>query len=131
MEGFAPVSLQQLAAADRELHIRLAEATRAGFKPGPAGELPLDIPTNALMEGPELRWMLMPLPKKNVVKVSPEPSKPTKPAAAADPKRNRNEPSKKSKQDALRLKRLKKTPMPKQLVGCTPLDEDGKPFFFA
>ena len=131
MEGFAPVSLQQLAAADRELHIRLAEATRAGFKPGPAGALPLDIPTNALMEGPELRWMLMPLPKKNVVKVSPEPSKPTKPAAAAGPKRNRNEPSKKSKQDALRLKRLKKTPMPKQLVGCAPLDEDGKPFCFA
>ena len=50
MEGFAQVSLQQLAAADRELHIRLAEKTRAGLKPGPAGELPLDIPTQQLLE---------------------------------------------------------------------------------
>ena len=72
MEGFAPVSLQQLAAADRELHIRLAEMTRAGFKPGPAGELPLDLPTNQVLEGPELRWMLMPVPKRSVVKAPPE-----------------------------------------------------------
>ena len=41
LEGFAAVSLQQLAAADRELHVRLAERTRAGLVPGPNGELPL------------------------------------------------------------------------------------------
>ena len=40
MEGFSSVTLQQVAAADRELHVRLAEATRGGFRVGPAGELP-------------------------------------------------------------------------------------------
>ena len=50
MEGFAPVSLQQLAAADRELHVRLAELTRAGFRAGPAGELPLDVPATTITE---------------------------------------------------------------------------------
>jgi hypothetical protein len=134
MEGFAAVSLHQLAAADRELHIRLAEMTRAGFKPGPAGELPLDIPTT--QEGPELRWMLMPVPKKNVVKVPQEPTRTTKPAQESDPKRTRTEQPKKNKQEALRLealrlKRLKRTPMPKQLVGCTPCDDEGHPYCFA
>ena len=130
MEGFAQVSLQQLAAADRELHTRLAEKTRAGLKPGPAGELPLDIPTTQLLEGPELRWMLMPMPKKTVTKQAPEPPRPIKPAADSD-KRNRNEQPKRNKQEALRLKRLKRTPMPKQLVGCTPCNEEGKPYCFA
>ena len=31
MEGFSPVTLQQLASADREMHVRLAEATRGGL----------------------------------------------------------------------------------------------------
>ena len=57
MEGFAQVTLQQVAAADRELHVRLAEATRAGFRNGPAGELPLDLPAKAILEGPELKWL--------------------------------------------------------------------------
>ena len=110
MEGFAPVSLQQLAAADRELHIRLAEMTRAGFKPGPAGELPLDLPTDQVLEGPELRWMLMPVPKRNVAKAPMETPKLTKPTPEVDSKRNRNEQPKKNKQEALRLKRLKRNP---------------------
>ena len=131
MEGFAPVSLHQLAAADRELHIRLAEMTRAGFKPGPAGELPLDIPTAQVLDGPELRWMLMPVPKKNVTKVPQEPTRTTKPAQEAEPKRTRTEQPKRTKQEALRLKRLKRTPMPKQLVGCTPCDDEGHPYCFA
>ena len=42
MEGFSQVTLQQVAAADRELHVRLAEATRGGFpdltsRPTPPG----------------------------------------------------------------------------------------------
>ena len=131
MEGFAAVSLHQLAAADRELHIRLAELTRAGFRPGPAGELPLDIPTAQVLDGPELRWMLMPVPKKHVAKVPPEPARPTKPAPESEPKRTRTEQPKRNKQDALRLKRLKRTPMPKQLVGCTPCDDEGHPYCFA
>ena len=131
MEGFAPVSLQQLAAADRELHIRLAEMTRAGFKPGPAGELPLDLPTNQVLEGPELRWMLMPVPKRSVAKAPPETPKLTKPVQEVDSKRNRVEQPKKNKQEALRLKRLKRTPMPKQLAGCTPCDDEGNAYCFA
>eukprot|EP00435_Cladocopium_sp_Y103_P006831 s259_g2.t1 len=131
MEGFAPVSLQQLAAADRELHVRLAEMTRGGFKPGPAGELPLDIPTTTVLEGLELRWMLMPMPKRSVAKAASEPPKAGKPAADGEPKRNRNEAPKRTKKEALKLKRLKRTPMPKKLVGCTPCDENGKPFCFA
>ena len=131
MEGFSAVSLQQLAAADRELHIRLAEMTRSGFQPGPAGELPLDIPTGTIIEGPELRWMLMPLPKRNVAKAAPEAPKPSKPSNEPDPKRTRGDNQKKSKQDLLKLKKLKRTPMPKKLVGCTPCDDEGRPYCFA
>ena len=130
MEGFAPVSLQQLAAADRELHVRLAELTRAGFRAGPAGELPLDVPATTILNGPELRWMLMPMPRRTVQKPAVEQTKTPKPAAEHEPKRNR-ENLKKSKQEALKLKKLKRTPMPKQLVGCTPCNDEGKPFCFA
>eukprot|EP00435_Cladocopium_sp_Y103_P067316 s126_g29.t2 len=129
MEGFSAVTLVQVAAADRELHIRLAEATRAGFRPGPAGELPLDIPTETILNGPELRWMLMPLPKKNVSK-APETSLSTKPAADTESKRTRNENTKKTKEEALKLKKLKRTLMPKKLVGCVPCTEEGQPFCF-
>lgn len=130
MEGFAQVSLQQLAAADRELHVRLAEATRGGFKPGPAGELPLDIPVQQLLQGPELRWMLMPLPKKIVSKTINEAPQPSKPQLEQDQKRTKNEHNKKSKEETIRLKKLKRTPMPKQLVGCVPCNDDGQPYCF-
>mmetsp|Transcript_56011 Transcript_56011/g.91199 ORF Transcript_56011/g.91199 Transcript_56011/m.91199 type:complete len:408 (+) Transcript_56011:59-1282(+) len=131
MEGFSAVSLQQLAAADRELHIRLAEMTRSGFQPGPAGELPLDIPTGTIIEGPELRWMPMPLPKKTVAKAAPEAPRASKPSTDPDPKRTRGDNQKKSKQDLLKLKKLRRTPMPKKLVGCTPCDDEGRPYCFA
>ena len=131
MEGFGAVTLQQLAAADRELHVRLAEMTRAGFRPGPAGELPLDIPTTTVLNGPELRWMLMPMPKRSAPKPAVEPVKTPKLAGEPDPKRNRNENLKRSKQEILKLKKLKRTPMPKQLVGCTPCNDEGQPYCFA
>ena len=129
MEGFAAVSLQQLAAADRELHVRLAERTRAGLVPGPNGELPLDLSTIEILEGPELRWMLMPLPKRGpaktsspevpVIKEKPEPSTKKKPD------------TKKTRANATNLKKLRRTPMPKQLVGGVPCDDEGNPFCFA
>ena len=131
MEGFGAVTLQQLAAADRELHVRLAEMTRAGFRPGPAGELPLDIPTTTVLNGPELRWMLMPMPKRSAPKPAVKAVKTPKLAGESDPKRNRNENLKKSKQEILKLKKLKRTPMPKQLVGCTPCNDEGQPYCFA
>eukprot|EP00435_Cladocopium_sp_Y103_P035766 s4108_g9.t1 len=123
MEGFAAVSLQQVAAADRELHTRLAEATRAGFRPGPAGELPLDIPTEEILKGPELRWMLMPLPKKNVSR--PQDSNvPTKAAADPEVKRTRNENTKKTKEEALKLKKLKRVTAALKSMGCNALGLD-------
>ena len=124
MEGFSAVTLQQVAAADRELHVRLAEATRAGFRNGPNGELPLDVHVKNILEGPEIRWMLMPMPKRSVGRsAGPEPPKPKN--EPNDPKRERTEP-KKTRENALKLKRLKKTPMPKQLVGCVPCTEEGQ-----
>ena len=128
MEGFAQVTLQQVAAADRELHVRLAEATRAGFRNGPAGELPLDLPAKAILEGPELKWLLMPLPKRPVAKTH-HGDAPGKTSQDAEPKRTKVEPNK-NKQEALRIKKLKRTPMPKKLVGCVPCNEDGQPICF-
>ena len=131
LEGFSPVSLAQVAAADRELHVRMAEMTRAGLHPGPNGELPLDPHVKSLLDGPELRWMLMPLPKRQVVKAThPTSTNPT-PKNDAEPKRNRDDGNKKAKADAARLKKLRRTPMPKQLMGGVPCDEQGRPFCFA
>ena len=130
LEGFAAVTMQQLAAADRELHVRLAEATRGGFKPGPAGELPLDVHVQRILEGPELKWILMPHPKRaSVPKASTADHQNVKVAQETDQKRNRQE-SNKQKQDASKLKRLKRTPMPKKLVGCVPCNEEGRPICF-
>ena len=130
MEGFSPVTLQQLASADREMHVRLAEATRGGLRPGPAGELPLDIPVQQILDGPELRWMLMPMPKKFSSKPSAEPAPANRKPETQDPKRSKNDVTKKTKEEAARLKKLKRTPMPKQLSGCVPCNDDGQPYCF-
>ena len=129
MEGFAQVTLQQVAAADRELHVRLAEATRGGFRNGPAGELPLDLHVQTILDGPELKWLLMPLPKRSIGKGLTADTNVGKTSKEDEPKRNRTEPSK-NKQEALRIKKLKRTPMPKQLVGCVPCNEEGQPICF-
>ena len=129
LEGYSAVTMQQIAAADREMHVRLAESTRAGMRPGPNGELPLDIPATEILEGAEIRWMLMPMPKRSAgSNASHDVASPKKQKVDSEPKKP-NTP-KKSKDDALKLKRMKRTPMPKQLVGCIPCDEDGKPFCF-
>lgn len=107
----------------------MAESTRGGLKPGPNGELPLDIPTETILRSPELRWMLMPMPKKShSVAHSDVTSKKTQ--KQPEPKRNRDDASQKQKQDAIHLKRMKRTPMPKQLVGCVPCNDKGTPFCF-
>ena len=129
MEGFSHVTLQQVAAADRELHVRLAEATRAGFRNGPAGELPLDLPVQAILDGPELKWLLMPLPKRMGGKAPHVDASPGKTSHDTEPKKTKVEPNK-NKQEALRIKKLKRTPMPKKLVGCVPCNEDGQPICF-
>ena len=130
MEGFAQVTLQQVAAADRELHVRLAEATRGGFRVGPAGELPLDLHVKKILEGPELKWLLMPLPKRTMSKTPLSDGPPSKQSTDTEPKRTRTE-SNKQKQEVARIKKLKRTPMPKKLVGCVPCNDEGQPYCFA
>ena len=129
LEGFAQVSLEQVAAADRELHVRLAELTRAGLHPGPNGQLPLDDHVKNLIKGPELRWMLMPLPKRLSTKVAAhEPSKPA--TKDADAKKTKETKDKKTKGESTKLKRMRRVPMPKLLMGGVPCDEEGRAFCF-
>lgn len=40
LDGFGRISMSQVASADREIHLKLAELTRAGLPMGPLGELP-------------------------------------------------------------------------------------------
>ena len=130
LEGFSSVTLAQVAAADRELHVRLAELTRAGLHPGPNGQLPLDEHVRALLQSPELKWMLMPLPKRPQARAAPADLPKTTPSNA-DPKRTKETKDKKTKGEAARLKKLKRIPMPKLLMGGVPCDEEGHPFCFA
>ena len=76
-----------------------------------------------------LKWMLMPLPKRAAGK-APATEGHNKSSNEADAKRNKAEPNK-TKQDSLKLKRLKRTPMPKKLVGCVPCNDEGQPLCFA
>ena len=61
LPGFGKVvTLNQLQAADREVHVQLARLTRAGFvTPGP-GKLPLDDHLAKVLEMPSIHWILMP-----------------------------------------------------------------------
>ena len=125
MEGFAPITINQLAAADRELHVRLAELTRSGLHPGPGGELPLDEHVTTLLAGPEIRWMLMPLPKRQSTPHT-QTVELQHGGQDSDPKKVKDDKIKKVK-----VKKLRRTPMPKQLLGGVPCDDEGKPFCFA
>lgn len=130
IEGFTAVTLSQIAAADRELHVRLAECTRGGLHLGPNGELPLDAPVDTILASPEIKWMLMPHPKRSAPKAEPSVPTPKKASPNFDNKRARDAKPNKSKDDLAKLKRMKRTPMPKMLVGCTPCDDEGHPFCF-
>ena len=63
MPGFHSVSLCQLQAADREVHVRMGELTRAGLTLGADGSLPLDGPLTQVLAGSHIQWMLMPRQK--------------------------------------------------------------------
>ncbi|CAL1140094.1 unnamed protein product [Cladocopium goreaui] len=121
MDGFRKLSMAQLAAADREIHLKLSEKTRAGLPLGPAGELPLDVHVQAVLEMPAIMWLLMQKPKTNAaVDKTPAPSNPQ-----PKPKNKPWSPPKSGKFDK-KNRRLSKTPMPAQLRGGTPVDSDGK-----
>ena len=121
MDGFRKLSMGQLAAADREIHLKLSEKTRAGLPLGPAGELPLDVHVEAVLEMPATMWLLMQKPKTNAaVDKAPAPVNPQ-----PKPKNKPWSPPKGGKFDK-KNRRLSKTPMPAQLRGGTPVDSDGR-----
>ena len=96
LEGFQRVTLEQVAAADREVHVRLAEKTRAGLVRDAAGNLPLDGPLDEVMQSSEVRWLLMPMPRKAPAKIPEQPKRPaesdTKPAPKGQPKKTPKRP---------------------------------------
>ena len=54
---FRKVGVGQVAAADREIYVRLAEATRSGLSLGPAGKLPLNVPLAAVLGNLAVMWL--------------------------------------------------------------------------
>lgn len=122
IEGFARPSMGQLAAADREVHLRLAELTRAGLPLGPKGELPLDKHLETVLGLASVMWLLMPKPKtSNHNQHKPTNHQGPKNSTTPDKKNQ----TKGNKFDKLRGKK-NKTPMPYQLRGGTPVDSEGK-----
>ena len=130
LEGFQRISLEQVAAADREVHVRLAEKTRAGLVKDSEGNLPLDKPLDDVMNSSEVRWLLMPMPKRAAPR-APEPPKKnteadTKPSAKAAPKKNpQGKPG-----NTAGPRKARKGPMPAGLRGGVPTNPDGKPICF-
>ena len=127
LDGFRQPTLGQLAAADREIHLRLSEKTRAGPPLGPGGELPLDKYVPEAVASPSVMWLLMPKPKTAAAE-RPAPSNPNN---ATGPKKTNPQPDKRGqpkngKFDKLKNRRLSKTPMPLQLRGGTPVDAEGR-----
>ena len=123
LEGFKRPSMSQLASADREIHVKLAERTRSGLPLGPQGELPLDRHLDDIIALPSVMWLLMPKPKsatadRPAAAPKPAPKKTTQPEDKKFPPRN-------NKFDKTRGKRGK-TPMPVQLRGGTPIDGEGR-----
>ena len=124
LEGFRKTSMAQLAAADREIHLKLAEKTRAGLPLGPAGELPLDTHVKSVLETPSVMWLLMQKPKSAAA------DKPVAaaPAPKAEPRKTAPPPDKKQPKNGKFDKNRKKlkTPMPAQLRGGVPVDNEGR-----
>lgn len=59
LEGFRRPTMGQLAAADREIHVKLSEKTRSGLPIGP-----LDQCVQQVLEMPAVMWLLMPKPRQ-------------------------------------------------------------------
>ena len=91
LEGFKATTLAQLAAADREMHLRLAERTRSGLPLGPTGGLPLDVHVPEVLKMPSVMWLLMPTPR-SAVSEKPSPSNNNN---AGGPKKTNPQPDKK------------------------------------
>ncbi|CAE7928911.1 unnamed protein product, partial [Symbiodinium necroappetens] len=102
LAGFHAVSVDQLQAADREVHVRMAELTRSGLVPGADGALPLDGPVTSVLASSQIQWMLMPRPKGSGsghggTGAEGNPEKPGKPPKKPPPKKT--DPTKASDKD--------------------------------
>ena len=125
--GFKKVSMEQVASADREIHLKLAEKKRAGLPLGPAGELPLDVHLDDVLALPSVMWLLMPKPRTTAEKTVhiKEIEK-----SRQNEDKDDNPKKKKAKKAKLNDKRIGKMPMPAKLRGGTPVDGDGKSICF-
>ena len=138
--GFLPVTLGQIMAADREIHLRLAEQSRGGFPLPAPNVLPLDKVVVPILSSPSVMWLLMPTRKHSVAAHSGEPL-PKKPRVEPDAGKQQkleappgllalhdgapDEPTKKKK------KTKKASPaLPKGLHGGVAKDKAGKAICF-
>ena len=125
-DGFRRVTMSQVASADREIHLKLAELTRAGLPAGPLGELPLDIHVDKVLSLPSLMWLLMPKPRNaGSDKAGAVPDR--KPDPGPDHDKD-NKKKKKALQD--KLKKARKAPMPAKLRGGVPVDDQNRSICF-
>ena len=60
--GFSKVSLDQLLRADRELLFELSHRCRTGVRRMPDGRRPFDVQIPLIIDSPQFRYLLMPLP---------------------------------------------------------------------
>ena len=116
LPGFGKVTLNQLQAADREVHVQLARLTRAGFEtPGP-GKLPLDDHLAKVLEMPSIHWILMPVRVSKSAALEAEDHE----SSGVDAGTNRRKRQKKKK------KKVKETETPGD-VPPPPRAPDGQP----
>ena len=60
--GFSKVTLDQLLRADRELFFELGHRCRTGVRRMPDGHRPFDVQVPLILDSPQFRYLLMPLP---------------------------------------------------------------------
>ena len=130
LDGFQKVSIDQVAAADREVHVRLAEKTRSGLVKDAQGGLPLDEPLDQVLQSSEVRWLLMPMPKRAQPKAVEPPKKHPEGDAKGGPKNAPKKTTKDKQGPNPSPRKIRKGPMPAGLRGGVPSNSDGKPICF-
>ena len=68
-DGYRDVTINQILAADRQLFIQLARATRGGIVPGPGGVRPLEAAWADAARDPQVTMLLMPLPGSSILEL--------------------------------------------------------------
>ena len=69
--GFSKVTLDQLLRADRELFFKLGHRCRTGVRRMPDGRRPFDVQVPLIIDSPQFRYLLMPLPGTSSKSQSP------------------------------------------------------------